>query len=86
MSNSFRFGSHRSCLCRRRAGQLFAAMLLAVLVIAPQGGCSVGGSAGEGTVDLSQAKEAAKSNSDAAKAAAARGKGGLHDAQKRKAR
>ena len=57
-------------------------MALAAL-ICPLGGCSSGGSAaGEGTVDISSAKGAAGSNPDFAKAAAARGKGGMADAQK----
>jgi hypothetical protein len=60
--------------------------LLAVIALAaflsPLGGCSGDGSSGAGSVDVSQAKEAAKTNPDIAKAAAARGAGGLKAAQK----
>jgi hypothetical protein len=56
-------------------------------MIAPLGGCSEeGGGTGAGTVDISQAKNAAKdaavNNPDIAKAAAARNKGVLGDSQK----
>ena len=48
-------------------------MALAAIIL-PLGGCGgMGSSAGEGTVDLSRAKEAAQSNPDISKAAAIRG-------------
>ena len=53
-------------------------------LISAFGGCGVGSSTGEGTVDLSHAKEAAKSNPDINKAAAVRGTDGMGDALKPK--
>ena len=66
----------------RRRGRLIALFALSAIVT-PLLGCDVGGSAtGEGTVDLSRAKESAASNPDIAKAAAARGKATIGDALK----
>jgi hypothetical protein len=68
----------------RRPGSLLVALALAAF-LSPLGGCSGDGSgAGEGTVDISRAKDAARSNPDLAKskAAAALGGGGIGDAQK----
>ena len=67
----------------RRPGDFLAAIALAAF-ISPLGGCSGEGSGGEGTVDISRAKEAAKTNPEAAKAAAARGAAVIGDAQKGK--
>jgi hypothetical protein len=67
----------------RGTSRWLAAIALAAL-ISPLCGCSDGGSGGTGagTVDVSRAKEAASTNPDLAKAAAARGAGGIGDAQK----
>jgi hypothetical protein len=68
---------------RRPLGRLVVAVALAA-VMYPFGGCSNGGSAaGEGTVDLSSAKEASRSNPEISKAAAVRGKAGIGDFQKK---
>jgi hypothetical protein len=68
----------------RRAGRLIIATALAALVL-PLGGCGgMGSSTGEGTVDLSQSKEAGTSNPEISKAAAARGTGGMGDVLKQK--
>jgi hypothetical protein len=68
----------------RRPDGLVIATALAALTL-PLGGCGgVGSSTGEGTVDLSRAKEAAKSNPDINKAAAALGTNGMGDALKPK--
>ena len=66
----------------RRPGHIVLAMALAAFT-SPLGGCSNGGSAGgEGTIDVSSARQAASSNPDIARAAAVRGKAGMADAQK----
>src|SRR5262245_28304166 len=62
-------------------GSLLVVIVLSAF-ISPLGGCSGGGSGGAGSVDISHAKEAAKTNPEIAKAAAARGGGGLKAAQK----
>jgi hypothetical protein len=65
-----------------RPGRLVIATALASLIL-PLGGCGgLGSSTGEGTVDLSRAKEATKST-DTSKAALIRGKGVIGDAQKK---
>ncbi len=79
----FETGVDRSSRPSRAVGRMLA-VIAAAAFIAPLGGCSEeGGGTGAGTVDISQAKSAAATNPEAAKAAAARG-GGLGDAQKGK--
>jgi hypothetical protein len=65
----------------RRPARLVAGTALAVFISA-LGGCSSGSAVGEGTIDVSSAKAALGSNPNIAKAAAARGKAGMSDAQK----
>jgi hypothetical protein len=78
----FMISGNRACEPSRRPGSFIAAIALAAF-ISPLGGCSgEGGGTGEGTVDISRAKEAAATNPDAAKAAAARNAAGLGDTLK----
>ena len=72
---------NRDCERSRRPARALAAIALAAFIL-PLAGCSVDGSGGEGTVDISRAKAAASSNPDMAKAAAARGASGIGGAQK----
>jgi hypothetical protein len=75
MLKPFRIGFDRVCEESQRSGRLVVSMAMAAFLV-PLGGCWVGGSSGgEGTVDISRAKEASLSNPDMSKAAAARGKG-----------
>ena len=71
----------------RRSSSRMARLLILVALaamIAPLWGCGDGsGDTGAGTVNISAAKDAAKSNPESAKAAAARG-GGLGDAKQGK--
>ena len=76
----FVIGAGPACEPSRRQGRCLAAIALAAF-ISPLGGCSDGSGGGDGSVDISKAKEAAKVNPDIAKAAAARG-GALGDVKK----
>jgi hypothetical protein len=84
LKNDYLITVLRACVRSRGPGRFVVAMALAVAIL-PLGGCwrSAGG---EGTVDISSAKSASKSNPHTAKAASARNKGGIAKAQKTRRR
>jgi hypothetical protein len=82
-SRFFAIGVDRANKASIVRGRLLAVIAASAFML-PLGGCSGEGTGGtgEGTVDISHAKDAANTNPDMAKAAAARGAGGIGDTQK----